>query len=195
MVEYCSSKMWLEMRFVVGHFMARAARLLKCVALPLFMPQRRSRLRYVCSWRTCPLNSTLPYSCKKLRLLYNSVFVKPLGWVPWGTNLWGDPQHPSVRISRRSGSRQRSARTSSYPWGPTVSSGWGWWARTNRAISKDSYQTTWWPRTPPPVTSLLWSSCLFLWPWPVSAPCLCLKTPSSCLFAFPTVTSFSRRPL
>lgn len=40
-----SSKMWLEMRSVVGHFMARGERLLKCAAPPLSMPQKRSRQR------------------------------------------------------------------------------------------------------------------------------------------------------
>ena len=45
--ESFSSKMWLEMRSVVGHFMARGVRLLKFAARPLFMPQKRSRQRWV----------------------------------------------------------------------------------------------------------------------------------------------------
>lgn len=42
-----SSKMWLAMRSVVGPSMAKAVRLLKCAVHLLFMPQKRSRQRYV----------------------------------------------------------------------------------------------------------------------------------------------------
>lgn len=34
------------MRYVVGHFMARGVRSPKCAALPLFMPQKKSRQRW-----------------------------------------------------------------------------------------------------------------------------------------------------
>lgn len=42
-----SSKMWSAMRSVVGPSMAKAVRLLKCAVHLLFMPQKRSRQRYI----------------------------------------------------------------------------------------------------------------------------------------------------
>lgn len=75
-----------------------------------------------------------------------------VGGVPRSPNLWGDPQHPTVRVPRWQRSRQcpsggyrgRSRSISS----PRR----GWGARTHRASSQNSRQTARRPHSPPPVT-------------------------------------------
>lgn len=75
-----------------------------------------------------------------------------LGGVPRSPNLWGDPQHPTVWIPRWPRSRQRPAGGYRGRSGSISSSRRGWGARTNRASSQNSHQTTRRPHSPPPVT-------------------------------------------
>lgn len=123
----CSSKTWLGTRSAVGRFMAKAGRSQKCVAPPLCMPQKRSRLRYISGAVTIhPLCFGLSVKTLCLPLV---------GGVPRGPDLWRDPKYTPLWVPRWEGSRQCPAgsyrgcsRTISSP-------GWGWRARANRASS------------------------------------------------------------
>ena len=75
------------------------------------------------------------------------------GWVPRGPNLWGDPEHPPVRVARRPGSRQRPAGGNGWRSRAIAPPGRGRGAGAHREDPADPHQASRWPHPPPSVRS------------------------------------------
>lgn len=117
-----------------------------CTSIVYATEKKQTKVYRWCSRSTCNPRK------EERRLMCDALFLL-VGGVPRSPNLWGDPQHSAVWVPRWQRSRQcppggyRGRRRS------ISSSRWRWGARTYRASSQNSHQTTRWPHSPPPVTS------------------------------------------